>query len=385
MSFRRLGEIEFSFIFRRDIRRTLLVLGAPIAYLVLFGILYMQGTLKQLPIVVHDASQTKLSRMVVQGFADSDYFNIKHFVTTDEEANEALQKNEAVAAIIIPADFASVLQVKGSSILVLIDGSNMMNASTISNEAQDIVSHVSNTVGKEMLSRDVRQLPVQAASKIAPMEVRLRVLSNPWLNYSYFLVIGLAMAALQQGIFLAVGASFLQREQRRAYKKSYNLMHFMFWKLAPYGLLALMAFALTIFIAHYAFGIPLQAGWGELCMLATCFILAALGVAAIMASYCKTETMFIRCSITYTVPAFVLSGYTWPQSSFEPITNALAYTFPLTYFISNVRDLLLSGYIPHLYGNCGIMILFALAGVGLSYYRQLNKQLTRSFNGMDCN
>lgn len=43
--------------------------------------------------------------------------------------------------------------------------------------------------------------------RISPVETTLRVLNNPTQSYMMFFVTGLAMAAMQQGFFLAIGAA----------------------------------------------------------------------------------------------------------------------------------------------------------------------------------
>jgi len=101
-------------------------------------------------------------------------------------------------------------------------------------------------------------------------------------------------------------------------------------------------------------------------LLASAFILAATGFSAFIASVCSSELAFTRISIAYTVPAFVLSGYTWPEAAMGPLGQTLACAFPLTYFADTFRELMLAGYSPVLYRNSLILLFIGVTFAGMA-------------------
>ena len=56
---------------------------------------------------------------------------------------------------------------------------------------------------------------------------------------------------------------------------------------------------------------------------------------------------FVRAIIVYPVPAFILSGYTWPTEAMGSGMQLLAKLFPLTQLSNTVRELFLMGFSPH--------------------------------------
>lgn len=131
-------------------------------------------------------------------------------------------------------------------------------------------------------------------------------------------------------------------------------------KLFPYWISASLAFFITVIAAIYFFEIPRKASMISLFFLSAAFIFAAIGFSAFIASICNNELTFTRISIAYTVPAFVLSGYTWPLEAMDTIGKIISYNFPLSYFSNTFRELMIAGYSPVLYRNIFILFLFGL-------------------------
>lgn len=63
---------ELASAFFYDARRALFLFGAAMAYLILFGILYYPGVVKEIPTVICDESLTAYSRVLTRGFDDDE-------------------------------------------------------------------------------------------------------------------------------------------------------------------------------------------------------------------------------------------------------------------------------------------------------------------------
>ena len=86
-----------------------------------------------------------------------------------------------------------------------------------------------------------------------------------------------------------------------------------------------------------------------------CFV--QVSFSALIATVCDTELTFDRLSIAYSVPAFVMSGYTWPQDAMDEVGQVLSCLFPLSYFSNTLRELMLAGYSASLYRNSATLVL----------------------------
>lgn len=340
-----------------DKRRSVFVFGASLAYLVLFGLLYCTHTINSVPVVIYDEDQTRFSRELIQAFDDSERFRIFRYAATQEEMEQVMEEKKTYAAIQIPKKFAQDAKSGHSTtVLLMVDGANILVANTVSTAAQEIIATFSKNAGAELVEATLGQMPALAKNKVVPTEMRLRILNNPTQSYLPFFVPGLAMAAIQQGIFLAVGASIQHEFQCPRELLTASSWQAMFAKLLSYSFSAIIAFFLTIEVGMQTFQIPSKAPLLYVFLLAVSFIVCAVSVSALLASLSNSELTFTRISIAYSVPAFVMSGYTWPQESMGPISKALSYLFPLSYFSNTLRELMLAGYSAYLYRHCVILL-----------------------------
>ncbi|MGM9539761.1 ABC transporter permease, partial [Anaerovibrio sp.] len=121
---------------RGDMRRLVFLFGAAMAYLVVFGMLYMPNIVQYVPAVIYDAAQTAKSREIVQAFADSDSFRITSYAASQEEMRQAVLEKEAYVAIEIPADFSRRWAQEGSAtVLYMVNGSNIILTNVTSSAA----------------------------------------------------------------------------------------------------------------------------------------------------------------------------------------------------------------------------------------------------------
>ena len=327
-----------------DLRRPSFLFGAALAYLLVFGMLYLPNLVKSVPCVIYDADQTKLSRQLVTAVEDSDSFRVTRYVRTQEEMQEALKNKEAFAAIGIPADFSKKAKTGNyGTVLFMVNGSNIIMTNVTSSAIQDIVAQLSNETATRQTALRTGGNETTLAKRIAAVQVHLRVLYNATQGYLFFFLLGLAMVAFQQGIFFAVGASVLyeyEHPDTLSPRKKLLVKGVFYW------CLAMVSYGLVVFVTQYVMGIPLKASLGTLMGLAAVFVFAAMTFVMLFASLFQTEVQFIRGIIMYPVPAFILSGYTWPMESMGSGLQVLAHLFPLTYFSNVVRDLFLSGASP---------------------------------------
>ncbi|MBP2646017.1 MAG: hypothetical protein H6Q75_1457 [Firmicutes bacterium] len=360
MNWWQLVKRELYLMFRKDFRRVNFIFGASLAYLIIFGLLYGTHVITNVPLVIYDEDQTQLSRSLVQCFADSERFEIVAQPSSQEEMEYYLHEQTAYAAVHIPHDFAShVTSDKSSPVLLIASGINLAVTNTITTYTQEILAAFNQHVSTKLL--EAAGVPETLAShKSAPITFAIRVLNNPTLSYLNFFVIGLAMAAFQQGIFLAVGASILYEYRNRDELAAIHPVKVMTAKMLPYFILASLSFFVTLYASIRLFDIPCKGTLLDLFFLSETFVLTAIGFSSLVASLCHSEITFTKLSLTYSIPAFTLSGYIWPLASMDAFSQTIAYIFPLFYLSDALRDLLLGGYSPELTRNITVLLVLGL-------------------------
>lgn len=347
-------------------KTALMLIGIPVVYIVLFGLVYMSNSVKYMPTVVYDQDQTQLSRNLTQAFADSERYEIVAYVTTQEEMEKYLREDKAKVAVVVPPKFTHDVKVGiGSQVLVEVNGSNLMFANAVITSAQEIVQTFSAGVGRNLVEA-VGQMPSEALKKAVPIQFGVRILNNPTFSYSNFILAGLGANGLQLGIMLAICTALTREYTRLDDWKGVSSRRVVLGKLFPYWIFGVVAFTLYAAIAINVFDIPFRGSIGSLFLIGTAFAFAVVAVGAIYSAISPDEVYAVQLPMIYIMPAFLFSGYVWPHLAMNDFSLAFSKTLPLTYMADNVRDLMLNGYAPFLLQDAMILMLFGTVLLAVS-------------------
>ncbi len=372
---------ELQVIFCRDPLLAFLLLGVGAAYTVLMGLLYSPNLVNDIPLAIYDEDQTKLSRTLIQDFADAQKFRIVDYVQSPEELDALMRNKDAYCALAIPHDFSRKIKTGvGSEVLFELNGADIVFPGSLLSPAMEVFVDFSRYIGAGLME-ETGQLPPQAIKNVAPIEFRLRALNNPTLNYTSFFVLGILFTAFQSGVMMAVSMSMVDEYQNFAELKAIAPAKILFAKLLPYLVMGLAGFAGAIAVAVKIFDVPYRGDLSSLFLLAGVFILAIITLASLLPAFFRDKLTCIQLIVAYAVPCFLFSGYTWPLQAMNIFSRLIAFAIPLTYIADNVRDLALGGYAPELAGSIGVLLLFGLVFFTLSavlFARQRKRALNIS-------
>ena len=205
------------------------------------------------------------------------------------------------------------------------------------------------------------------ANRIVPTIAIPHPLGNPELDYMRFFVFGLALIAMQQGILLAVSASILwpknhvtEAEWALSPWKRWLVKSFVYW------FFGMMSYILFLEIGKHFFYLPVNGTWREHLLLAGSFIFCLVQLGALLACVVKDELLFSRLSVSYTVPAFILSGFTWPLPPMPDWVQFLAHLSPYTYVAEAARNLYIYGNYYQLERNSALLLAVGLLAFPLA-------------------
>lgn len=362
MGFIALIRRELANAFLHDARRAIFLFGAVTAYLILFGILYYPGVVKEIPTVVCDEEHTAYSRLLTRQVDDDERLGLVRVVADEGEARDMLRRKEVYAAVIIPADFShDILNGRSAKVLFMLNGANIITTNIATTAGNDIVNTFNTRFAARQAALRTSGDEQMLKKRISPVETTLRVLNNPTQSYMMFFVTGLAMAAMQQGFFLAIGAA-VQCDFRNPELKGTSKGKLLVVKVGVYWVLSILSFGLVCVLARLL-GIPDRASIQSLGLLAGAFSFAAISLGLFASSIFHNELQFVRASIMYTVPIFIFGGYTWPLEAMDPVTQVVAQAFPMAWMSNAVREFFLSGHLATLSHN-----LTALTVMGIIFF-----------------
>lgn len=378
MTIKALIKRELRIIFIKEPLIAFLLLGVAAIYLMLMGTLYSANVVNNIPLVVYDQDQTTLSRALIRAFVDSEKYRVVAEVLSQEELEKLMREKVAYSAISIPHDFSrNIKKGNGSEILMEVNAANIVFANTVIGSAQEIIGTYSSRVGVGLVEA-IGHLPSQSIKRVAPFQSRIRVLNNPTLNYTSFFVLGVLFTAFQSTMLMSVGMSMVNEYKNLAELKDISPGKVLLAKIIPYWIGGLVSFSGAMLIAVAVFNIPFRGSIISMLLLLGAFIFVIASLATLIAALCRDKVTLIQLSVAYAVPAFLCSGYTWPQHAMNLFGKIVSFTFPLTYIADNLRDLSLNGYAPGLQSSLIILVVLGVLLFGLStmlYARQRDRSL----------
>ena len=337
----------------RDRRTLMILLFVPAMFLLLYGYA-LNFDIRNIHLAVDDRDRTPASRTVVSAFINSGYFDLVANVTSDEEIERLIDRNEARAAVVIPAGFgADVRNGRRTDIQVIVDGENSNTASTVIGYAQAIIGEVSATLERDVALRARNLAPadlVDAAPPASggPIVLESQVWYNPQLRSTLFLVPGL-IAYISMITAVISTALSIVREKERGTMEQVRMApigpaSFIAGKTLPYLVLSFTSALLIILVAMVLFDLPMRGSWLLLCVAIGLFLVGAQAQGLLISSVAPTQQVAFQLALLSSfLPTFILSGFIFPISSMPVVVQAITRVIPARYFLVALRAVVLKG------------------------------------------
>ena len=307
-----------------------LTLG-PALELILFAAA-IHTDIKHIPMVVADQSLSAASQSYLNGFTDSDSFDIVARVPGQNGVVQAIDSGQAEIGIVIPPDFAAKVEQRDASALLLVDGSN----SFVTQSAYSSASAIS-----QQYSIRLSQRPLSALS------AHIQILYNPDLKDLWFLVPGMC-AFLLYGIALKLTAFAIVREREAGTIEALLVtpirpIELMMGKMIPNLGLAFLDLAFTFLLGTILFGVPFRGSLLLFSGLALLFAIGSLGLGLAISSVSQTQVQANQLASLTNIAVMFVSGFLFPAYSLPWVLRLLGYAMPMTFFMTITSGIMIKG------------------------------------------
>jgi ABC-2 type transport system permease protein len=308
-------------------------LALPVFMVVMFGVA-IEFNVKKVALAVCDSDQTQSSRRLLDTFGSSQYFLI-HGVVSPREAVTDVSAERARAALIIPPRFEKDLFAgRGAEVQMLVDGSDN---STVG----PVLSYVGSI--QTIASRRIADFNPQS-----PYELRTRFLFNPELNSRWFVIPGLTVVVMSILSILLTALTVAREWENGSMELLLSTpvepLEIIVGKLAPYGVLGIIAVTFVYVIARTVFGIPFVgnlAVFGLGCLL---FLVTYLAQGLLISVVTRKQTIAMQLAMmSGMLPSNLLSGFIFPIESMPKFFQYFTMILPARWFMRIARDTFLEG------------------------------------------
>ncbi len=358
----------------RDPRSLAMAIAIPMLLLILFGYA-LTLDVDRVPLAVWDQSHSTASRALVARFSGSRYFALQGVAGTYADLVHAIDRGDALVALVIPADFAERLGVgRQAPVQVIADGADA-NTATI---ALAYVDAIAGTYSRDVVVDAVRRAGRGAVA--VPVDVRPRAWFNPELESRNYIVPGL-IAVIMMVIAALLTSLTVAREWERGTMEQListpvSGPELVIGKLLPYFAIGMLDVFLAVAMATALFGVAVRGSHLLLFSVAAVFLVGALSLGLVISIVTKSQLLASQLAMVLTfLPSFLLSGFMYSIANMPVTVQAITYLVPARYFVALLKGIYLKGVGLDVLAVEVLLLTIFGAGVLLVAIRRFEKKL----------
>ena len=333
----------------RNPRMRYILFLPPLIQLIVFG--YAANTdIRNISLAVYDMDNSPESREMIKNFASSGYFRIFQRAENPGEIRRWMDEGKISAALQINDRFArESRQRQGTSVQIIVDGTDSNTASVVITYAQRIVAEYS----RQILVERIRTYPDIPNEMKKPffarggIEVQSRAFFNPNLESRNFYVPGImAFVIMLVTLLLTTMAIVREREigtMEQLIVSPIRPVELIMGKTIPFALIGYIDVLLVTGVGVFWFEVPIRGSLALLLGATTIYLLSTLGIGLFISTISRTQQQAMMTMFFFFVPAILLSGFVFPIANMPEVVQYISYADPLRYYLVIIRGIFLKG------------------------------------------
>lgn len=369
-SLKRFGAVLYKeFIQMRRDRITFgMMIGLPLIQLFLFGFA-INADPKHLPTLVEMGDNGPLTRAVIAGMQQSDYFDFRGPVAGTAAGEEALRQGTANFVVVIPQNFErDVVRGRSPEILIAADASDPSAVGGASAALSGIV---------QVAVRQVLTGPLATSGGAAPFSVAVHREYNPEGKTSTNIVPGLLAIILSMTMVMITAVAIVKETERGTMEmliatpvKPFEVM---LGKILPYVFVGYVQTVVFLIAAYLVFHVPFDGSWLAFFLGFNLFIVVNLALGFLISTAARNQMQAMQLSFFTILPSILLSGFMFPFAGMPGWAQFIGQGVPATHFLRIIRAVMLKGGdVADVAGECGALtiILIVISIIAMLRYRQ---------------
>lgn len=353
---------------RRDKPMMALLFLVPLVQLILLG--YAVSTeVKHVRTVVCDLDNTPLSRALIERLMHSGSIDIRYKEFQENRIGDYLETGKASLALVIPHNFAQLLNNSlPTQLQILVDGQDSNTATIAFGYMQDLLQEFM----QEQLAQFSMRLPESACFRW--VNPKIRVWYNPELKTSDYMVPCIVVFLLTI-ITSLISAMGLVREKEigtleqllvSPLKKHMILIG----KIIPFSGVGLIELFLGILFAKIWYDIPLVGNLGLFTLFILIYLFTCLGIGLFVSASVDTQQQAMFFTFFFIFFFMVMSGFIFPIANMPKSIQILTYLNPMRYMVTVTRELFIKGSgVSHLFPQGIALLVFSTTIFSFAVWR----------------
>ncbi len=325
---------EFYHIFR-DKRTMLILLGMPIAQILLFGFA-ITTEVKNTQVAVFDPSKDASTRRIKEQFQASEYFTIAEELTSPDQINDVFKYGKINLVIVFSENFADNLLHTGEAAVQLIaDGTDPNQASMLAGYASGILG----SYQQELIEQ--YKIPFQIIPEI-------KMLYNPQGKSAYNFVPGVMGLILMLICAMMTSIAIVREKETGTMEillsSPLKPIYIILAKAVPYFTLSIANLITILLLSVFVLGVPVAGSLFWLTLISLLFIFTALALGLLISTLVDTQMAAMLASgMGLMIPIMLLSGMIFPIESMPAILQWISSIVPARWYIAAVKKIMIQG------------------------------------------
>ncbi len=358
---------EFRRIIASPVVFTMVLIG-PIVGFSLITLIFKSGVPRELPVAIVDLDHSSLTRKAAMMIDATPIAQIIRNFADLREARTAMEQGLVDAIIYFDRGTEkNIMSGSNSDVAVYINNANIIKGSLLYSGIQKALQTLSARI-KVRNGLAMGETEQEALSGVMPVRIRSEVLSNPYMNYSFFITFILMPVMLVLftlfGTLYAIGNDLYEGTAPSWIRMAGNNMYVaLTGKILPYTILYLIVAAIMNINLFYIIGAPLKGNFLFILFSELLLIISYQSVAIILISLTSNLRLSLSLASAYSMLAITYAGLSYPIFSMPAIAKVLSRIFPLTYWLDAfMGQSLRAGPVAYSFGYLWYLVFFILLG-----------------------
>lgn len=326
-----------------------------------------------LPMMVLDQDKSAASRSIVTALENTGTFQLDEQVNDMAAIENALERGEINAALVIPPDFSTQWEAPRGTpeLFVILNGAESIPATA----ALRAIEGVSRDLGEKIALQRLR-LNAESFSGFFPS---LRVWFNEALSEALYTTPAELGLMLEFTVLLFAALAFSRERELGTLEQllvmPFSSMEIIIGKSIPVIMIGFFDFMLMLSMVHFAFGVPVRGSLALLMLLAFGYLLVELGKGMVVSVISHTQHQAFLLILLVGMVDFMFTGYAAPVEGMPKALQYLANLVPAHHWLTILRGILLKGAgIEVLWPNIAILAALGLV-IGIFSWRFVRRAL----------
>ena len=294
-----------------------------------------------LPMMVLDQDKSPASRQLVIALENSGTFNLEEQTYQISTIENAIDRGQINAALIIPPGYATELTSSTGQprLSVILNGAESIPAT----EALRAIEGITRDIGNKILIQRLNLDP----EEFAGFEPSLRVRFNEALKEALYTTPAELALMLEFTVMLFAALAFSRERELGTLEQllvmPFSSLEIIIGKSIPVIIIGYVDFLLMLGMVNLAFGVPIRGSLALLLIVAFGYILVELGKGMVISVFSKSQHQAFLLVMLVGMVDFMFTGYAAPVEGMPKIVQFFANFIPANHWLSILRGILIKG------------------------------------------